>query len=92
MTEKVCSLTTPDSEEEIELPLYEGSLGPMGLDISQLIIKRVYLLMTPDMFPPAVAIVKSHLLMAKKAFFYIADILLNNLQSTRTFLKLPIFC
>ena len=36
MTEKVCSLTTPDSEEEIELPLYEGSLGPMGLDISQL--------------------------------------------------------
>ena len=36
MTEKVCSLTTPDSEEEIELPLYEGSLGPMGVDISQL--------------------------------------------------------
>ena len=36
MTEKVCYLTTPDSEEEIELPLYEGSLGPMGLDISQL--------------------------------------------------------
>ena len=42
MSSKVSKLTLPNSNEHIELPVYEGTLGPEVVDVSKLSEKGIF--------------------------------------------------